>query len=205
MILGIGIPYYKNSPECEMAFKKLMNMLHDKINGNIKLFIYEDGQISNWLYGYNAKVISSNINKGIAYARNYIMNYLINIMKADYIMFLDSDDMVDCDFITKMYSEADTKNYDMIVSRLMMNKKELGYPLRSNVAGICLRVDFIKDLVFNEDYIISEDTLFINEVYARNPRICIIDSNYYYNYGINPNSLMMRFERSEIGLKKEDK
>ena len=205
MILGIGIPYYKNSEECEIAFKKLMNMLQDKINGNIKLFIYEDGQISNWLYGYNAKVISSNINKGIAYARNYIMNYLINIMKADYIMFLDSDDMVDCDFITKMYNEADTKNYDMIVSRLIMNKKELGYPLRSNVAGICLRVDFIKYLVFNEDYIISEDTLFINEVYARNPKICVIDSNYYYNYGINPNSLMMRFERSEIGLKKEDK
>lgn len=26
----------------------------------------------------------------------------------------------------------------------------------------------------------------------------------YYNYGVNPNSLMMRYERSEIGLKRSE-
>lgn len=41
-------------------------------------------------------------------------------------------------------------------------------------------------------------------VYERNPRIGTINSNYYYNYGANPNSLMMKYARSEIGLKKED-
>lgn len=203
MKLGIGIPYYKNSSECEVAFKKLMKTLEPQVGGNITLIVYEDGQYSNWLNDYNCDVIVNENNKGVAVARNNILlTFLRNHF--DYIMFIDSDDMVDCDFVSKMYTEACTSNADMIVSRFIMNKKEISYPQRSNVAGICLKADFIKGLNFNEDYNISEDTLFIQEVYKREPMIYMIDSNYYYNYGINPNSLMMRFERSEIGLKRSE-
>ena len=206
MKLGIGIPYYKNSPECEIAFKKLMTTLSHQVGGNIRLYVYEDGQSSKWLRNKNIGcIIGRNSNHGIAFARNELLHWIISISKCDYIMFLDSDDMIDCDFISKMYTEACTGNYDMIVSRFIMNKKEISYAQRSNVAGICLKAEFIKDLKFDEDYNISEDTLFIQEVYKRDPKICVINSNYYYNYGINPNSLMMLYERSEIGLKKEVK
>lgn len=206
MKLAILIPYYKNSEECEIQFKKLMKTLETQIGGNIDLFIYEDGQTSEWLYNYendNIDITSSCVNSGVAYTRNCLLLLVGN--DYGYIMFLDSDDMIDCDFIRKMYTEASTGNYDMIVSRLIMNKKELITPVRSNVAGICLRTKFIERLSFDTDYNISEDTIFINEVYKRNPRIGTIDSNYYYNYGSNPNSLMMRYERSEIGLKYERK
>lgn len=207
MKLGILIPYYKNSEECEVAFKKLMKTLEKQIGGNITLFIYEDGQYSEWLDNYevsydNICCYSELKNNGVSYSRNYCLE-VFRHNKFDYIMFIDSDDMIDCDFITKMYTEASTGNYDMILSRFIMNKKEMIYPARCNVAGICLRTKFIEGLNFNVDYNISEDTLFIQEVYKRNPRIGIIDSNYYYNYGINPNSLMMRFERSEIKLKRD--
>lgn len=203
MTLGIGIPYYKNSPECETAFKKLMTTLEKQVGGNVWLLIYEDGQISDWLKSYNTNttVIGSMINKGIAKTRNILLFALKNF---DYIMYLDSDDMIDCDFISKMYELASSYTFDMIVSPMIMNKKELFQPTRSNVAGICLRTKFIEGITFNEEYNISEDSQFIEEVYKRNPKIGKIDSNYYYNYGINPNSLMMRFERNEIGLKKEE-
>lgn len=207
MKLGIGIPYYKNSEECEVAFKKLLTTLDSQIRGNIYLFIYEDGQESEWLiqrYLYNNQVIvyGDELNMGIAKARNELLETLVKYQECDWIMFLDSDDMIDCDFIRKMYEVADSGNYDMIISKFIMNKKELILDKRCNVSGICLRTKFIKGIKFNEDYNISEDTLFINEVYDRNPRIFKIDSSYYYNYGINPNSLMMRFERSEIKLKR---
>ena len=143
------------------------------------------------------------INRGAAYARNIILNSF-NECDFDYIMFIDSDDMIDCDFISKMYDLASSGYFDMIVSRFYMNKRELFQPSRTNVAGICLRKEFIKDIRFNEEYNISEDSQFIEEVYKRNPVIGKIDSNYYYNYGINPNSLMKRFERSEIGLKRNE-
>lgn len=208
MKLGIAIPYYKNSEECEVAFKKLLTTLDKQIRNNIYLFIYEDGQESEWLiqrYLYSNQVIvyGDELNMGIAKARNELLDTLIKYQECDWIMFLDSDDMIDCDFIRKMYEVAETASYDMIISRFIMNKKEIIYDKRSNVAGICLRTEFIKGLTFNEDYNISEDALFIEEVYKRNPRIGKIDSNYYYNYGVNPNSLMMRFERSELNLMKE--
>lgn len=203
MKLGIGIPYYKNSEECEVAFKKLMKTLEPQVGGNITLIIYEDGQYSYWLNDYNCDVIVNKNNKGVAVSRNNILlTFLRNHF--DYIVFIDSDDMIDCDFVSKMYEAADTGKFDMIISRFIYQGKEVVYPTRCNVAGICLRTDFIKGIMFNEEYNISEDTLFINEVYARNPSIFIIDSNYYYNYGINPNSLMMRFERSELKLKRGD-
>ena len=202
MRLGILIPYYNNHPECENRFRKLMKTIVKQLDYTIVLRVYEDGGNSKWLslYSqYNIWVEGSIINRGVAFARNTLI--LDNTF--DYIMFLDSDDMIDCDFIRKMYEMAETNNYDMIISKFIMNKKEIIYDKRSNVAGICLRTEFIKGLTFNEDYNISEDALFIEEVYKRNPRIGKIDSNYYYNYGINPNSLMMRFERSELNLMKE--
>ena len=207
MRLGILIPYYKNTEECEWAFKKLMKMLEKQIGGNIFVYIYEDGQESLWLhtnyyiFNYNICVWGEEINNGIAYARNYL---LYSALDLDFIMFLDSDDMIDCDFVRKMYEALSTGEYDMIISRFLVNKKETNYKKRSNVAGICLKTDFIKGLSFDERYNISEDSLFIEEVYKRNPRIGIIDSNYYYNFGINPDSLMKRYERSEIKLMKED-
>lgn len=203
MKLGILIPYYKNSEACEVYFKKLMKTLEKQVGGLIYLLIIEDGQCSNWLYQYrniHIKVLSNEVNLGVAITRNALLEWAGDLF--DYIMFIDSDDMIDCDFISKMYEAASSGNYDMITSRFIYNKKEMFYPKRCNVAGICLRTEFIKGITFNEDYNISEDTIFINEVYDRNPRIGNIDSNYYYNYGVNENSLMMRFERSEIGLKR---
>ena len=221
MRLGILIPYYNNHPECENRFKKLMKTLEKQLflaynvswfdcldvgqeQSNIELTVFEDGQYSEWLYKYvrdNIYVISSLKNDGVAITRNCLL--LSASDDYDYIMFLDSDDMIDCDFIRKMYEMAGTNEYDMIISKFIMNKKEIIYNKRSNVAGICLRTEFIKGLSFNVEYNISEDALFIEEVYKRNPRIGKIDSNYYYNYGANPNSLMMRFERSELNLMKE--
>lgn len=204
-MLGIGIPYYKNSPECEIAFKKLMKTLYPQLTENTILFIFEDGQYSDWLDGYIDHVEHGaiKVNQGIAWTRNYILDSLKE-MKCDYILFLDSDDMIDCDFIKRMYETAMTGKYDMIISPFYINGVETNYITRSNVAGITLRTEFIKDLWFNEEYIISEDTIFINSVYERNPRIGNIQSKYHYNYGINPNSLMMKYARSEITILRED-
>lgn len=201
-MLGIGIPYYKNSPECEVRFKKLMTTLYKQYPDRGYILVYEDGQKSDWLSNYNIGYGSSLINRGVSYARNFILDVLK--YQVDYILFIDSDDMIDCDFIPKMEEACKTGNYDMIISPFYMNGVEQQYITRSNVAGIALRVDFIKDLVFDERYLISEDTIFINKVYERNPRIGTINSNYYYNYGANPNSLMMKYARSEIGLKKKE-
>ena len=108
-------------------------------------------------------------------------------------------------YISKMYEACQSGEYDLIESPFIVNKQEYHYNLRDNVAGCAIRTELIKDFVFNEDYIISEDTIFIHQLFDKYKDLkrFRINSNYYYNYGINPNSLMKRFERSEIKLKKD--
>ena len=207
MILGIGIPYYKNSEECEVAFKKLMATLKWQITEETRLVIFEDGQSSDWLDNYNQgqiHVYRANINHGVAYARNIILG-MIKDMKCNYILFLDSDDMVDCDYINKMYTECLKNEYDLIESPFIVNGKEYIYQRRDNVAGCTISMDLIGNDIFDERYNISEDSLFIHKMYDKKElKIKRINSNYYYNFGINPNSLMKKFERSEIKLMRED-
>lgn len=207
-MLAVLIPYYKNSEECEIAFKKLMKTLVRQVTDEVWLIVYEDGQRSEWLREYSKGQIVCNgrlDNVGVARARNILLGANEMSIQCDYILFIDSDDMVDCDFIKKMLNICRTKEYDMIISDFIYQNQRMDYQHRYNVAGVCLRTDFIKGIYFDERYNISEDTIFINKVYERNPKIFMIDSNYYYNYGINKNSLMMRFERSEIGLMKDEK
>ena len=207
MRLGIGIPYYKNSPECEIAFKKLMKMLYPQVVNYYRMVIYEDGQCSDWLKGYDVgytKVISNVINNGVAFARNIILNYLIH-EDCDYILFIDSDDMVDCDYLIRMYEICSTHEYDLVESIFYINGKEYMYTRRDNVSGCAIRTELIKDMQFDETVNVSEDTLFISKVFEDNPELkrFKIQSKYYYNLGINPNSLMMRWQRNEIGVKKD--
>lgn len=207
MILGIGIPYYKNSEECEVAFKKLMATLKWQITEETRLIVYEDGQVSEWLQNYakgRITVISDPVNKGVAHARNVILKFLQN-EKCSYMLSLDSDDMVDCDYINKMYIECIKNEYDLIESPFIVNGKEYVYFRRDNVAGCAISMDLIGDDIFDERYNISEDSLFIHKMYDKKElKIKRINSNYYYNFGINPNSLMKKFERSEIKLMRED-
>ena len=66
--LGIAIPYYKNSEECEEHFKILMGVLEPQLTDDMILCIYEDGQESDWLWDFaknkNITVIYCKINKG---------------------------------------------------------------------------------------------------------------------------------------------
>lgn len=206
-MLGIGIPYYKNSEECEVAFKKLVTTIDRQITNDMTVIYYEDGQISDWLEYYDrgrTKVLSNLINNGVAFARNVILRYLKQA-GCDYILFLDSDDMVDCNYLDEMLKACKEGIYDLIESPFYVNGREYQYYLRDNVSGCAISMKLIGDLEFSECYNVSEDTIFIHTLYDKKKELkrFMINARYFYNYGINPNSLMMRFERSEIKLMKE--
>lgn len=205
MKLGIIIPYYKNSSACERNFRLLMEVLVKQLNDNIILCVYEDGQFSGWLNKYiswNVYVTGDDINYGVSYARNVGLSYMFNIEKdIDYILFLDSDDMIDSNYITKMYNSLD-KKYDILESRFFIKDKLYKYDdrdIRDGVCGQCIKASLIKDIRFDTNICIGEDTIFMRELWSRyNIKKKFVDTNYYYNLGDNVKSLWMRYKRNEI-------
>ena len=201
--LGICIPYYKNSEECEIKFKELMECLLPQLTNDMILYIYEDGQVSDWLWGIkndNIFLESNPINKGVSYARNRAIDYLID--KVDYILFIDSDDMVEKNYLTKVHEYCIDRTHEIIETTFYIKGVLMEYnprEVRSCASSSCLKTSIIGNHRFNENIQIGEDTEFMNEVVdltKYRKKYCRAD--YYYQLGVNPNSLIKRYERKEI-------
>lgn len=205
--LGIIIPYYRNTFESEKAFQELMQEINKQLTGDMILFVFEDGQLSPWLQEYNKEniiITGSSINQGVGFARNQGLNYLID--KVNYILFIDSDDMISSDYLKRIYNLAKKSEFEIIESTFYVNKAKVRFSknvIRTGVAGSCLKSSIIGNIHFRESFQIGEDTRFMKDVIDLNIHkkvhaLC----TYYYRRGINPNSLTMRYQRKEIGEKR---
>lgn len=202
--LGIIIPYYKNSEECEIAFKRLMQDLNKQLTNDMILCIYEDGQYSEWLKEYdkpNVKRISVLENKGVSYARNVCLDYLIG--KVEYILFIDSDDLVENNYLQVMYEYCADNTHEIIESTFLVNGQLAAFnrnAIRCGVAGSALQTKIIGNKRFDEKLQIGEDTTFMNNVCDLTKyRKKHAPTQYIYQLGINNNSLTMLHSRKEIG------
>ena len=204
-MLGIVIPYYKNSEECEIAFKKLMETLNKQLTDDMILVIYEDGQASQWLLEFKDKeniiVKGSLENKGVSYARNVCLNYLID--KVNYILWLDSDDMVADDYLKVMCEYCADKTHEVVESTIVIKDQIAKYDpklIRCGVAGSALQTKIIGNIRFDESLQIGEDTKFMHDVIDLTKyRKRHAPTQYIYQLGINNNSLTMLHSRKEIG------
>ena len=209
-VMGICIPYYKNSNECETQFKLLMKEINKQITDDMILYIYEDGQISNWLKEYqkdNIIINSCETNKGVSYARNTIIDYLID--KVNYILFMDSDDYIDDDYLSKMYEYCADNTHDFIESLFHIRNNLIEYNpkvVRSCTCGTAIKTNVIGKHRFNIKLQIGEDTTFMNEITdfsKHRKKLC--RTIYYYQLGANPNSLTMLYQKNEIKKERSDK
>ena len=161
-LLGILIPYYKNSEKCEIAFKKLMEVLTPQLTDDMLLYIYEDGQVSDWLWKIkndNIMLESNPQNKGVSHARNCGIDYLID--KVEYILFIDSDDMVDKDYLKIMYQYCADRTHEIIESWLCINgimAKFDSKKIRNGCAGSSIQTKIIGNKRFKRNLQIAEDT-----------------------------------------------
>lgn len=204
MKLGIIIPYYNNNLKCDELFKDLMNNLKNQLTDDMILYIHEDGQYSGWLQPYtndNIIIDVSDINHGISYALNKGLDLLLPI--CDYILFLDADDSVDGVYLKKMLDACKNKEYEIYESLFYINDNFRPFnpvQMRYGVCGSAFRRDVIGNIRFDEKVQVGEDTRFMRELYSKNKiRKQLVPCCYFYNYGINGNSLTMRFGRKEIG------
>ena len=193
--LGVVIPYYKTGRIREVLMKELVNLLKSQITYNMKrhleVCIYEDGSSSKWLDligDRNFKVIKGEENKGISFARNRAMEYLLNKKECNYIIFIDSDDYIDHDYFNKICNAwFENKRLYYFTDFEVLNDMKKREGLKERVTGIVLHKSiFESGARFDENIRFAEDVDFGNK-YLRNilTEPYYIDTVYHYNYGID--------------------
>lgn len=206
-VLGIVIPYYYNSEESETAFKNLMQTLSEQVNNNpkSKLVIIEDGQNSEFLTEYENDrtiILRNETNKGVSYTRNRGIDLLIK--ECMYLTFIDSDDMISEDFVDVLVEYCQDNTHEIIETNTNINHNYIGEmpkgKHRNSVWGYALQSKIIGKKRFEENKQIGEDTGFMYSIIDLNKhRKKYCKCVYYYQYGINPNSLIKRYKNKEIG------
>ena len=180
--LSIIIPYY-NTYE---YIRNLLVMLKYQITDEIEIIIVDDGCNEKDLDRFekdNIKIIHLPKNSGGA---SKPRNVGIDNAKGEYITFIDSDDMVSDNYISKILKVIEKKpdivflSWESKAQKVIMNIQ----PPKWNCAVWCrvYKRDIIGNVRFDESLRIAEDWKFNQEVKWKT-KACIKEIVYYYNNG----------------------
>lgn len=115
------------------AIESVLNQTYN----NIEFIIVNDGskeEIKKYLEQYKNRIkVYNNTNNGVSYSRNF------GTKKAtgDYIIYIDSDDIISSTYVSEMNELLIKNDYDMILSQVTFNK-ELIYDSKN---GLCTDVN----------------------------------------------------------------
>lgn len=189
MLLSIITPYYKTLEYT----KKLAEVLEPQLSEDIEWIIIDDGCNEVELDKLKAKVIHLPKNSGCA---GKPRNVGLDNATGRYIAFIDSDDMVTENYISRIRRKIE-KNPDIIylswkssVHSIIISNK----PPRWNCSVWCrvYKRDVIGNVRFREDLRIAEDWVFVNSI---NIESSLSITEQIYIYTIREDSLI----NSEVG------
>lgn len=117
----------------------------------------------------------------------------------EFIMFIDSDDFIDNNYIEKYYNASKNSSYDLVIGgykkingdkiefiRRLKDGDFSKYLVMGPVCKLYKRTFLIENNISFLDTTASEDVYFNALVYSKNPNIKIIDdTGYYYVYNSN--------------------
>lgn len=180
--LSIIIPYYDTYEYTE----DLLVMLNTQREDNVEILVIDDGCNEKKLDKFKSdyiKIVHLNKNSGGA---SKPRNIGLDLAKGKYITFIDSDDMVENIYLSKILKAIEKKpdiiflSWQSRVQKVIMNLN----PPKWNCAVWCrvYKRDIIGNIRFDENLRIAEDYRF-NQNIKYESKICIKDVVYYYNNG----------------------
>ena len=212
-LVSIIIPAYN----CEAYIGKCIESILIQSYKNIEIIIVNDGSVDNTEEVIKKYILNDNRikyftqnNSGPSIARNK------GIEKADgkYLMFIDSDDLVNYLYVERLVREIESGNYDIACCGYVdeskygviklndfwngkgtLNKQEFLKCVCNGVGGVLWAKIFRRDIIFDNDIrmdpkiFMSEDLIFILEYCKYSKRFRAIDENLYYYNRLNDNSI----------------
>ena len=199
MLLSIITPYYKTlSYTLELA-----DVLMPQLTDEVEWIIVDDGCNEVELDKLGAKVIHLENNSGNA---SVPRNIGIDNASGKYIAFIDSDDLVSTEYISKILNKIKTKDFDYcFMSWQSQDNKYVitDFPPEWNVCvwNCIYKKDTIGDVRFNLKCNLGEDKEF-NLLVRKGIKENIEDILYYYNWK-RPDSLSPHYREGKIPFTRE--
>lgn len=180
-MLSVIIPYY-NTYELT---KELLNTLCSQKTDDVEIILINDGSDAGRFIGYPITIINQ-ANGGVSSARNKGLD----IATGNFITFVDSDDMIKSNYISKIINKINMSVFDYClfsweaIGRIRREFIIYDEPLTWNTSvwNCIYKRETIGNNRFDETLKISEDTDFNNRV-RKGKKENIIDILYVYNSG----------------------
>lgn len=213
MKIGVCIPFFNNSEEARDRLEYLLDTIlnQDNLAGNIEIAVVVDGPYEEFLEKYDGKnkikILTLGEHKGVSAARNRGIDYLQE-NECNYIGFIDADDSISDDYLIEAFTACLDNEYDLLDARFIQGIEVFGtlkdidrqkQLVRNGVVGTFVRSSLIGNTRFNETMLVGEDTDFINKVIdLKKHKKGIFRGMYVYNFGVNPNSIIMRANQNRL-------
>lgn len=208
--LSIIIPAYNAEKTLDRVLGELVSQKMQQPE-NAEIIVVDDGSTDGTKdvvakYGTIVRYIHQE-NKGVAAARNVGLD----ASRGRYISFVDADDNVYPNYIATIVKEL-RQGYDYAVFCYHDGKTDsicfnLFKPLpHAAVWGYAYNYNAIKDYRFDETLQVSEDYEWLKITLAEGrglKRAQIGEILYDYDWNANPDSLCKKYNRGEIGLKRD--
>lgn len=223
-LISIIIPIYNSYKYIERCIKSVCCQTYN----NLEILCINDGSTDESLSVLKKLkdkriIIINKENTGVSDTRNYGINHA----KGKFIMFVDSDDWIEENYVELMYNKIKDNNAEIVVSgyKKIKGKKiekksiyndykrryreDITYPyaikdyLMTVEFNPCwkqlISLDLIRNnqIFFNTSLNYNEDMLFSFECYMKSKKT-IYSINYGYNYYINSESVMRDFDICKI-------
>lgn len=203
-VVSIIIPVYNCANVLQETLDSVLNQTYQKM----EVLLIDDGSTD--LSGIICDEYSKNSylfktfhidNSGVAMARNFGLSYVTG----DYVMFVDSDDLVKPNYVRTLVSAAEENHAEIVTCRHMdgrrhtpeeFNKyiniekptvfnikledyKPIGH-YAHNVVWKGLYASHLTKGLFFSDLYVGEDTLFFYQMFKRAGKLTFVDEIYYY-------------------------
>ena len=198
MRLSIIIPYFNT----EIYTDELLAQLEKQATKDTEIILVDDGSDTPYEPYQNFIKVFRQTNKGVSAARNLGLKKA----KGDYIVFIDSDDLVTDDYIAQIFhaieSNPDTvyiswRSIDRKFGKIISSSQDEFNPYNRCVWNRVFSREYIKGLSFPEGVQIGEDDAFLNSLPEPKSKTYIEKQIYLYRSG-RQGSLIWRYHHGEI-------
>lgn len=183
MKLSIIIPCYNSEP----YINELLDGLVPQLTEETEIIIVDDGSDKPFETKYDLKVIRKE-NGGVSSARNIGLSNA----KGQYIAFVDSDDILSKEYVSKVLeaikSKPDTvylswKSIDGRFGKTIKDEKDEFSKVNRCVWNRVFKKTYIKGMKFDENMAVAEDDDFLNRLPEAKSHTFISEPVYFYRVG----------------------